>query len=72
VSSDGQVDGYGLAAQERAVKAWAKPNRHRPSHRGALLGTPVATPGTPDRGFRRTTLSWTFLVRSKRFELPTF
>ena len=26
VSSDGQLDGYGLATQERAVKAWAKAN----------------------------------------------
>ena len=29
VSSDGQLDGYGLATQERAVKAWAKANGHR-------------------------------------------
>lgn len=29
VSSDGQVDGYGLDAQEAACRTWAKANRHR-------------------------------------------
>jgi DNA invertase Pin-like site-specific DNA recombinase len=29
VSSEGQVDGYGLDVQERAVRAWAKAHGHR-------------------------------------------
>jgi DNA invertase Pin-like site-specific DNA recombinase len=29
VSSEGQVDGYGLDAQESSVRAWAKAHRHR-------------------------------------------
>jgi DNA invertase Pin-like site-specific DNA recombinase len=29
VSSEGQIDGYGLNVQETAVRAWAKLNRHR-------------------------------------------
>lgn len=29
VSSDGQVDGYGLDRQERDIRRWARTNRHR-------------------------------------------
>lgn len=32
VSSEGQIDGYGLDAQRRAVRAWAKANDHRIVH----------------------------------------
>jgi DNA invertase Pin-like site-specific DNA recombinase len=32
VSSEGQLDGYGLDAQRRTVRAWAKANGHRIVH----------------------------------------
>jgi DNA invertase Pin-like site-specific DNA recombinase len=32
VSSEGQLDGYGLDSQQRAVRAWAKANGHRIVH----------------------------------------